>query len=249
MRQKIRKTLLFFLFLTLPITLFYFSPYIIIMGGFEGIIAGSFLLFSAQFLSSLFAGRGFCGWICPAGALQDCIRLAVDKPSKGGKANWIKYGLWVPWISLIVFAFVKAGGVRSIDPLLGTEKGFSVGRPEAYFIYLPIVVIIAVLTLAAGRRGFCHYVCWMAPFLVLGRKLRNAFTWPSLHLRAAPETCTDCKRCSKQCPMGLDVNGMVKSGLMRNDECILCGECVDGCPKSTIAYKFFGEKVVSRWKG
>jgi ferredoxin len=29
---------------------------------------------------------------------------------------------------------------------------------------------------------------------------------------------------------------MVQRGDMNNSECILCGECVDGCPRKVIGY-------------
>jgi ferredoxin-type protein NapH len=31
---------------------------------------------------------------------------------------------------------------------------------------------------------------------------------------------------------------MVQSQSMENSECILCGKCVDNCPKGTIKYAF-----------
>jgi len=40
--------------------------------------------------------------------------------------------------------------------------------------------------------------------------------------------------CNKKCPMGLNVNKMVKKGNMENPECILCFNCVDICPKKAI---------------
>ena len=36
----------------------------------------------------------------------------------------------------------------------------------------------------AGRRAGCHTICWMAPFMIIGRKLRNLVAWPSLRLTA-----------------------------------------------------------------
>lgn len=64
-RQKIRRTLILVSLLVFPITLNYFSPALILEGAAKGIINGSFMTFSLQFLSSLFLGRGFCGWLCP----------------------------------------------------------------------------------------------------------------------------------------------------------------------------------------
>ena len=38
--------------------------------------------------------------------------------------------------------------------------------------------------------------------------------------------------------MSLPVDRMVATGDMKHTDCILCGECVDGCKKEAIAYKF-----------
>jgi hypothetical protein len=64
LRQRIRKGIILVTFLLLPAIFYYFSPYLIIMGASEGIISGSFIVFAVLFLSSLFLGRGFCGWFC-----------------------------------------------------------------------------------------------------------------------------------------------------------------------------------------
>jgi ferredoxin-type protein NapH len=68
-RQRVRKVLLLVSMLIFPITINYFSPYLIIQGGFEGVVAGSALIFLSQFLTALIFGRAFCGWLCPAGAI------------------------------------------------------------------------------------------------------------------------------------------------------------------------------------
>jgi polyferredoxin len=44
--------------------------------------------------------------------------------------------------------------------------------------------------------------------------------------------------CTTHCPMSLAVNDMVKASNMENTECILCGNCVDGCSKNAILYRF-----------
>ncbi len=74
--------------------------------------------------------------------------------------------------------------------------------------------------------------------MALGRKLRNLGNWPALRLKAVIERCINCQRCTQACPMSLDVNGMVQRGVMEHSECILCGSCVDTCPKKAIGYSF-----------
>ena len=84
MRQKIRRTILFISFLLFPITIWYFSPYLIIQAASEHIMNGSFIVFVAMFVFSLFFGRVWCGYFCPAGGLQECVMLINDRPAKQG---------------------------------------------------------------------------------------------------------------------------------------------------------------------
>jgi ferredoxin-type protein NapH len=113
-----------------------------------------------------------------------------------------------------------------------------VTEPMQYITYLTVVGIFFGLAVLAGRRAGCHTICWMAPFMMIGRWLRNRLGWPSLRLKADPAACADCKKCSGNCPMSLDVNAMVQRGRMENAECILCGTCVDNCARQVIRYSF-----------
>jgi polyferredoxin len=106
----------------------------------------------------------------------------------------------------------------------------------AYVIYYMVIALFAGLAMLVGRRAGCHSLCWMAPFMILGRKIRNLTAWHSLRLKASPDRCTDCKTCTYNCPMSLDVNGMVKLGAMEHTECILCGTCVDNCPTTRLNF-------------
>lgn len=237
-RQKTRKAIIFISFLLFPVTLYYFSPALIIEGAFQGIMTGSFILFSLLFISSLLLGRAFCGWGCPGAGLQEACFMIRDKRARGGRYDWIKYFIWAPWIGIIVFASIKAGGLHSVDPFFQTQYGISIAEPANYPVFYTVVGLITVLALSAGRRGFCHYSCWMAPFMIIGRKVRNALRWPSLRLKPDKDKCINCKTCTENCPMSLDVNHMVQKGFMENTECILCGTCADGCPQKVISFLF-----------
>ena len=81
-RQQIRKLLLITSLLLFPITLYYFSPALIINAGLNGIINGSFIVFVLIFLMSFLFGRLFCSNFCPAGGLQECIFAVNEKKPK-----------------------------------------------------------------------------------------------------------------------------------------------------------------------
>jgi polyferredoxin len=213
------------------------SPVLIIEASAEGVINGSLVVFLLMFISSLIIGRAYCGWVCPGAGCQEAIFSVRDKGvSKGDYVKWV---LWIPWIISIAFLVVKSGGYNKFDFLFRTKYGFSIADVSGMIAYLVVLLgLIVIPAFVFGKRAFCHYVCWMAPFMILGRKIRNHFAWPSLRLTALPDNCTHCKKCSKNCPMGLQVESMVIGDKMENSECILCGTCVDGCEFDAIRYTF-----------
>ncbi len=239
-RQRIRRALLLVSLLLFPITLYYFSPALIIQGAAEGVITGSFIVFGLMFVSSLFLGRLWCGWACPAGALQEVGQPINNKRAPRKRLDWIKWLIWIPWIGLIAVMALQAGGYRSVDAFFQIDGGLTLlqTEPPWFIVYYIIIALFLGLALAFGRRAGCHTICWMAPFMVLGRKVRNLFRWPALRLEADEEACIDCGRCTRDCPMSLEVNEMVHADTMENSGCILCGNCVDTCPKDVIHYTF-----------
>lgn len=237
-RQSIRKTILLVSFLFFPITIYYFSPVLVIQGAGQGIVVGSLIIFGLMLISSLFLGRGFCGWVCPAGGLQECCTLCVDKKAAGGKFNFIKYVIWVPWILTIIVFALRTGGFHSVNFFYQINNGISVSDKFGYIIYYLFVGLIVLLALAGGKRAFCHYVCWMAPFMVIGSKINSVLSIPSLRITPIKGNCNSCKLCDSKCPMSLSVSTMVQENSMDNTECIFCGQCVDTCKKRALKFSF-----------
>jgi len=241
-RQRVRKSVLLGFFLIFPIIMNYFSPYLIIDGASRGIVNGSFIVFGSLFLSSLFFGRARCGWVCAAGGLQEATSTANPGPFKTGRRDWIKWFIWVPWVGAIAAAAISAGGFHQVNFFHMTETGVSVTEPRQYVTYLVVVGLFFGLAVFAGRRAACHTICWMAPFMIAGRWLRNRFAWPALRLVASPASCIECLKCTTGCPMSLDVHAMVQVEHMEHPECILCGTCVDNCAHKAIKYSFSAGK-------
>lgn len=242
-RQRIRKALLFISFLLFPITLYYFSPVLIIQSASEGVVNGSFIVFGLMFLSALFLGRLWCGWVCPAGGMQEFSAPINNRPAPGGKWDWIKWGIWIPWIIIIALMAVQAGGYHAVNPFYQLEGGVTVLQDFWFMIYYVVIAVFLLLSIVVGRRAGCHYLCWMAPFMIIGRRIRNIFKWPALRIKVVDaEKCTDCQRCTRECPMSLDVHALVQKGSLENDECILCGTCIDVCPQHVKRYSFSAGK-------
>ncbi len=244
-RQRLRFTLSILMVTLFPAIFYYFSPYLVLMGAAEGIVAGDVIAFAGLFTISLFLGRGWCGWLCPAGATQELCSRVNSKNFNGKKRNLIKYFIWAPWTAMIVVLLIQAGGIRRIDPLYQTWNGISISDLSSAIMFAVIGGSIAVFALVAGKRAACHTICWMAPFMIIGRKIRNWGNWPALKLEADKTKCVNCKTCNANCSMSLDVAAHVQGQSMEDPECILCGRCVDSCPKGTIKYAF-GRKATAK---
>jgi len=235
-RQNIRKWILILSFFLLPVTLVLISPLVIMMGAAQGIATGSMLLFIANFILSLLVARLWCGWLCPMGAWQEICSPVFKHTVQEGWRNYVKYGVTVLWLAVLVYLFSSAGGIRAVNPFFGMENGLSITSIATLMVVAVIFAIIFIVAYLMGRRGFCHVFCPVAALMITGRKIRNLAGWPALQLKPDATLCIDCKKCSKECPMGLDVNGMVRKGEMENSDCILCASCADACPKGAITY-------------
>lgn len=233
MRQRIRKGILIFSLLLFPITFMLLSPFVIVVSAANGVFNGSAMIFGLLLFFSMVGSRLFCGWLCPGGALQENIAVVNDRHWNSKKKNISKYITWTIWFSFIVFLWLQHPRLKG-DFLYFIEFNF-----QYFIIYAIVMVIIYLFTLVTGRRGMCHSLCWMAPFMVIGEKLGDFLHIPRFRLASMPESCISCGKCTKNCPMGLDVETMVKAGVMESSECINCLECVDGCPKKAIGFGVF----------
>ena len=247
-RQRWRRAIIFASFLLFPLTLTYFSPVVILQGAIKGAVTASAVTFVALFFSGLVFGRGFCGWVCPGAGLQEPLAAVNPDAVTSQVAGKVKWVLWIPWLMAILTCYGLAvatnpAGLR-LEPDFMMKAWVSIDRPMMFIPYFTVLALIVWQALALGRRGFCHSLCWMAPFLILGTRAGERLNLPRLRLgvdASACAACADsasCAACAGACPMSLPVKAMAARGDMRHAECILCGECADACAKKAISLGF-----------
>jgi len=236
-RQHIRKSLLAFMFLLFQDRLFhlFFSPVLAVVAAAQGIVNGSLLIYSLLFVSALFFGRTWCGWCCPGAAINEACSVIVRKRCRSGKRDKVKYLIFAVWAGVIGYAAFRSGGFHTIQPTFGLDRR---SLMQDLFLSIGVVAIVVPLALRFGRYANCHYLCWVAPIMIIGTKLKDRARWPSLRLVSDPSACTNCGKCDRYCPMHLPVAAMVRKGSLQNDECLLCGSCADHCQTGAIRYAF-----------
>jgi ferredoxin-type protein NapH len=236
-KQKIRAAIVFFMFLMFPIIINFLSPVLILTGSSEGVINGSFIVFIMLFITSLFVGRAWCGWICPASGMQESCENFREKKAKTGVGNIVRGAIWFVWVGMIIFMFIKAGQFKNVGLIYPNKSFIEMMGIQVLIVYLGVVIIVFIMTLIWSGRAFCKYLCWIAPFMIIGNKIRYWLKIPGLYIKPEKDNCINCGKCTKNCPMDINVENMVEKENMYNRECILCLRCTDSCPKNAIATK------------
>ena len=130
--------------LLFPVTIYYFSLYLIIMAAMQHIINGSFIVFTLMFILGMFFGRLWCGFLCPTGGLSECFERFSPKNPKQGWRNYLKYGIWIVWLSGVIICHVLGKVDYTIQPFFMTDHGISISNIYSYVIYYGIVILFLI---------------------------------------------------------------------------------------------------------
>lgn len=231
---QVRRIITFTSLMLFPLTLNYFSPYLSVTGAFDGIISGSVLLFITLLLTSIFFRRTWCSTICPVSAIADYSERINNKNVNRRKLSIIRYSIFTIWFSTFILGFLLSSRGITINPFYLTENLLSIDEPLKFIIYYVVLFILIILTLVIGKRGACHSICWMSPFLVIGSLIGNKLNLPQLRINSNPEACISCSKCNSVCPMSIDVMDELKIGVIQSYDCINCSECENVCPKNVL---------------
>ena len=93
------------------------------------------------------------------------------------------------------------------------------------------VLFLSILAVSLRvTRLWCRSIC------PLGALLGAVSRWSIFGLHKDAATCDKCNRCLLHCQGGDDPIGGVP---WRKSECLMCMNCVDSCPHSTLTFKLF----------
>lgn len=176
----------------------------------------------------LAAGRGFCGWFCPFGTLNDLLsfrKVKIREVTSYSKFIVLGATLLAAWLftDTIFCKLCPAASIEASLPYLfmGIAK---VNRP--FLIHMGTLAgTLAGMVLIA--RFWCRYLCPMGALLSLFNRVSF------LRLRLNKDRCSSCAACSSDCPMGIEPHTQYD-----NHNCIKCGRCVDGCHLGALSLGF-----------
>lgn len=164
----------------------------------------------------LLLGNFYCGWGCPFGTLQEGLRkigrglFGIDLNPPPAVHRYLSL---LRYIALPAGLFALWGWLDSRSFFLGMLSG--VETAAAGGVALAMVLGLSLFM----DRPFCKYLCPFGAMYGLLNLLR-------LVAVKRGDACVDCGKCTRSCPMGIQV---AKVRTVRDPRCINCGECVAGC--------------------
>lgn len=216
------------------ISIYRFLTQLLFLGLFvAGVISFKFLMIPI-ILISVILGPFFCGWMCFVGFYQDICRyignFVFKKPLEPSikLQNVLKYSRYI-----ILLLAVTIGGIFLFpQKVWGNFAGILKGNVSFNFAFY-FLIFLGILSLFT-KRFFCRYLCPIGAKLGLYSLLR-----PITINRK--DSCVSCNLCSKECPMGIQVD---KINSLASPNCINCLRCIEACPNGGLKFgfrKYFGK--------
>ncbi len=201
------------------------------------ILAASLILTNQLLLAlattSLFllvAGRFFCGWMCPTGAV-------VHSTHRPRGRRW---GITAPLaiITVLVSSFLARLPVLCVICPVGIPFKLVFAYIFGIDIYLLVLALAGWLVLNAyiSRKGFS----WCGTLCPVGYLLGLISPKPLLHV-STNANCTRCRVCVLSCPSNINIPEAKLSDRVR---CTLCLKCLEHCRFRGVELRFYKKKIL-----
>ncbi len=223
-------------------------PTQILLGGAAFSVIIGFITFLFWFI---FLNKGWCGYACPFGTLQDWItslrksigiRYSTYTKNQFEKLSKIKY-IFLGIVLLIPLlmgagvlgsdwsaAFCKLCPARIISPMFsGDFSQWAIDFSSATTVTLTALGIIFTGLFFIGSFIKKRFFCFFCPMSAL-HYIFAKFSF--VQLKKDGSKCTRCGDCYAVCDMQIkDIADDVVSTNILRDDCILCLKCVAACPE------------------
>ncbi len=192
-----------------------------------------FYVLGVTILAALALGRGWCGWVCPFGLVQDLLarirgnRIIRHIPAWAGAIKYVMlfgvagFGAW--YLGEPVFCkLCPAGSLEAGIPQVLLDERLQQQIGPFYFAKLGLLAVVLLASVYVSR-FFCQVICPLGALFSLFNKLAL------FQIKLDDSACKSCGVCAKRfCPVGLKAETEAN-----NTACIKCGEC-QKCPTEAV---------------
>lgn len=184
---------------------------------FSGVFEAATIHYAvAKIFGPLFFGRGWCGYACWTAMILDLLPYKRPETQRK-KIGYIRYITFFLSLLFVLLLFLLKVPEKNIIMFWS----FIIGN----LIYYTVGLLLAFMF--KDNRAFCKYICPITVFL----KPMSYYSY--IRVKVDENKCIGCKKCTKACPMNVDVTSNSRKRLNAT-ECILCAKCIDECPTGAL---------------
>lgn len=181
------------------------------------------VLFLGVLVLTYFQGKVFCGWICYLGAIQEFLYIGKIKILQTEKAQKTMRIIRYIILGALLFQLILSQNIEwsKIGPF---KVLFNLYSPNITGYILLAILLVSSLFI---HRPFCKMVCPAG--LIFGWITKI----PGASVLGITNTCAGCKTCDTAC----NINAITRNdniSKLDNQECIMCGECMNDCRIKSI---------------
>lgn len=184
-------------------------------------------------LLAFFTGRGFCGWACPMGFVQDALGAARKPRATAPRSTFARFDRLLKWLKwpvlfLVLWLYahynlapsrpypyvVRSSHYLSLEPL---QVAASLGNPAFAIRY--VIFAIAIVGALLVVRFWCRYFCPLGAILGLANRLSL------FKMGVVSDRCRQCYTCLDACPMATTPS---------STDCTWCTDCMNECEHRAI---------------
>ena len=181
---------------------------------------------------TVLAGRFYCGWLCPFGAITEVLfRLVPIEWKITGEAD--RYLKVIKYVNLGILLTI---GILFADNILAIYLA-GIVEPFATFFNLHgdlvswIWLILMLVFSAFISRFYCRYFCPLGAFFALVSWVCSLLRLRLIKVNLPKDNCKGCKLAEKRCQMNaISYDDQLKKPGIAGNECFMCNTCAAICP-------------------
>ncbi|MCL5966744.1 MAG: 4Fe-4S binding protein [Deltaproteobacteria bacterium] len=207
----------------------------LVTGNFDDVHPAGLVILIAAIVSSFLARKVFCSWVCPVGGISRALEWVGKKLlwKRRKEPTVVHDGVdlvlsSLKYILLAFFVWAIVIGMDKVALYTFQHSTYNYAADAKMLLFFTdisrttaITLIVLALLSVAIKNFWCRYLCpygallglvsWMSPQRVVRDKT----------------TCTDCKACTRACPVEITVH---RKNSVWTPECTGCMSCVAACP-------------------
>ncbi|OEU68660.1 MAG: 4Fe-4S ferredoxin [Desulfovibrio sp. S3730MH75] len=214
----------------LPISALLSFKRLITEGIYDEVHPAGLTIFIAVLVMSLLLRKGFCGYLCPIGFINNILnRIGLKTKRLVTVKGKIEFALLIPkYIAMTFFVyavFVKMS-VKDVNAFIHSGYNFTAEAKMLHFFSnlstIATIVIGTIVLLSIFIPYFwCRFLCPYGALLGIISKASP------VAIKRDDDLCINCGKCTKACPGGIQVE--VKDTI-NSAECVGCTQCIGSCP-------------------